>query len=586
VEAKNDSRVLRIDKESFSELLKNSPKLSLHLSRFLGHRLRDESKGPLGETKIVSIYNLRPHSGQTTFTVNLAASLFRETKKQVLYLGVVRPGETGGAPLQAVGSIKPVSLASLNVEIDSEVQQHVEEHPSGFKIIQILNEAGKEEISERRIAQLLSLLVSQFHFVLMDLPREMTELLFKLLTQSDVIYILTEGDKGDLEKARALIDEMKKSFNFTDNEIKLLLLEAGERNLDSIKACEQIAAHRIFAAIPYYQTPNEESDSGGAPYVLVDPQAPYSLALRYLARELSGNLVGLALGSGAAHGLAHIGVLKVLEEEGIHIDIVAGSSIGAVVGTFWAAGYKGTELEKIAFSLDRKNSFFKILGFSDLSIAHLGFFKGRTVTKFLRTFLGEKTFRDLRIPMRIVATNLFTSEEVVFQEGDLVEALRASISIPGIFRPLGLNGRYLIDGGVIDPLPVSVLAQIGVKKIIAVNVLSESLDILERKEIYRRRLEMMERKVLSAPTWLRWFYALRVHLKKRYETNIFNVLMNTIQFMEQNIASAASAQADVIIHPVIPEAHWSEFYAAKKFIRIGAEKTREQMPEIRRLIEE
>ena len=587
VEAINDSLVLKLDKDDFNDLLKNVPSLALHLSRSLGLKLRDESKAQIGEAKIVSIYNLKESVGRTIFAVNLAVSLRGELKKPVLFVDMIPKGEGSSVLLGVKKDFQTLNLNQTDVSKDSEISKFLYDCPSGVKVLH-LQDGEKEEFHEKKLTTLLSYLISQSNFVLVDLPREINEAVFKVMTQSDVIYILTEGDTEDLEKCRSLIVEMKKSFTFQEDQIKLILLEVQNQEHRSIQEIEKIIGHKIFSVLPHTlnlekETNHEKKD---ATYFLQEVDSLYSRTIRYLARELSGNLVGLVLGSGAAHGLAHIGVIKVLEEANIPVDIVAGSSVGALVGCLWAAGYSFPELEKIALSLNKKSSFLNILGFRDFSIAHQGFFKGRMIIRFLRSLLGQKTFRDLKIPVKVVATNLFTAEEVVFDEGDVVDAIRASISIPGIFRPFRIDDNILIDGGVIDPVPVKVLARLGVKKIIAVNVLSGPSDILQRRELMRQKATELEKELNAAGPIRRWLYKFKGKLKSRYAANIFNVLMNTIQFMEYSIASTATTEADVVIHPVVYDANWIEFYSAEKFIRVGEQKAREQLLEIQKLVEQ
>lgn len=586
VEAINDSLVLRLEKNDFEELLKNIPSLAIHLSRSLGLRLRDEAKEQTGEAKIVSVYSVKEGVGKTTFLLNLSLSLQQELKKPILYVDM-NPACPAFAHWVGSGTPSVLHLDETDVSRDSEIEKYLYKTPSGVTLLNLQNGTGAN-FYEKKLVTLLSYLISRHTFVLIDLPLEIGEIVFKVLTQSDVIYVLTDGEIEDLYKCRSLIAEMKKSFTFDDEEIKLILAEAVRKEHGTLEDIHKTAEHKVFAVLPYAM----ELEAGNRkPFETFPEDARHRLPLywrtiRYMARELSGKLVGLALGSGAAHGFAHVGVLKVLEEAHIPVDVVAGSSMGALVGALWASGYTIQELEKIALSLDKKASFFNIIGVTDFSMAHKGFLKGRAVSRFLRTLLGQKTFRDLEIPMKIVATNLFTAEEVLFEDGDVVEALRASISIPGIFRPHAVGGKVLIDGGVINPVPVKVLSRMGVKKIIAVNVLSGPSDILKRREVLKQKALEMERRASEGGLFKRWLFALRKKMRKRYSANIFNVLVNSIQYMEYLIASMTTTEADVVIHPITYDAHWIEFYKAANFIKVGEEKTREQLLEIKKLVEQ
>ncbi len=175
--------------------------------------------------------------------------------------------------------------------------------------------------------------------------------------------------------------------------------------------------------------------------------------------------IGLALGSGGLKGFAHVGVIKVLEENNIPIDFIAGSSIGALVGGLYAANKDIKQLEEIIFTTDVK----KGLGLLDPCLSK-GFLRGRKIEEFVNHYLYRKNFDDLKIPLAVVATNLRTGEAEIIQSGDLTSAIRASISVPIVFQPVKREGKLLIDGGMTMPIPIKVLKQMGADIVIAVNL--------------------------------------------------------------------------------------------------------------------
>lgn len=176
--------------------------------------------------------------------------------------------------------------------------------------------------------------------------------------------------------------------------------------------------------------------------------------------------IGLALGSGGSKGLAHIGVIKILESYGIPIDYIAGSSIGAFVGGFYAYRKNIREVEKIALSNNWREFLPIIL---DISLRH-GLIKGEKVKKFIQEYIHNITFKDLIIPFTAVATNLTTSEPVSLNYGEVAEAIRASISVPLIFKPVEINTDLYIDGGLSMPVPVEAVKKMGADIVIAVNL--------------------------------------------------------------------------------------------------------------------
>ncbi|HET7839368.1 MAG TPA: patatin-like phospholipase family protein [Rectinemataceae bacterium] len=164
--------------------------------------------------------------------------------------------------------------------------------------------------------------------------------------------------------------------------------------------------------------------------------------------------VGLALGSGGAKGYAHIAYLEVLDQLYIKTSAIAGASMGALIGAFYASGMGAREIRRLAESV----SFRSIPHIVDLAgPLDGGIIKGRKIEDWIAENLKAKRFEDLKVPLRIVATDFWRKEQVVFDSGELVPAIRASISIPGVFEPYSLGGRLLVDGGVVNPVPIDLL---------------------------------------------------------------------------------------------------------------------------------
>ena len=181
--------------------------------------------------------------------------------------------------------------------------------------------------------------------------------------------------------------------------------------------------------------------------------------------------IGLALSGGGARGLAHIGVLKVLERKGIPVDYLAGTSMGGVIAAGYAAGFDTAYLEQEAQRMSRWRN---LLPLVDRSLPGLGLVKGERVRDYLASQLGEMTFDQLRIPLALVAVDLLTGKEVALQSGVVADAVRATISLPGVFAPFPLDGRLLVDGGVLNNLPADVVRGMGADVVIAVDVSADA----------------------------------------------------------------------------------------------------------------
>jgi NTE family protein len=173
--------------------------------------------------------------------------------------------------------------------------------------------------------------------------------------------------------------------------------------------------------------------------------------------------IGLALGGGAARGFAHIGVLQVLEEQGIKPDVIVGTSAGSVVATLYASGKTPTEMANIAMNLDESS-------LSDWVFPGRSLMKGEAIAKLVRTHTGGKPIEAMRLPLGIVAADLQTGQAILFRKGDAAQAVRASSSVPGVFEPVKINGHEYIDGGAVSPVPVRFARQMGADIVIAVDI--------------------------------------------------------------------------------------------------------------------
>ncbi len=173
--------------------------------------------------------------------------------------------------------------------------------------------------------------------------------------------------------------------------------------------------------------------------------------------------IGLALSGGAARGIAHVGVLKYLEEQGIKPCCIAGTSAGSIVGSFYASGFTPSEMEIIASEMSWKRML-------RVSFPRKGLINSKRLLEMLEAYLGQITFDQLQIPLFVNAVDLVSGEEIVINEGIVIRAVAASCAIPGIFTPLRRENRLLVDGGLLDNIPVKHLRDADIDKIIAVNV--------------------------------------------------------------------------------------------------------------------
>jgi NTE family protein len=249
--------------------------------------------------------------------------------------------------------------------------------------------------------------------------------------------------------------------------------------------------------------------------------------------------IGLALGGGAARGFAHIGVIKVLEAQGIHPEIIVGTSAGAVVGALYAAGNSGFDLQKQAIKLDETK-------ISDWSMPDRGVLKGESLQNFVNDAVGQRPIEALKKRFAVVATDLHSGESILFRTGNTGMAVRASATVPGVFRPVSISGHEYVDGGLSSLVPVRSTRQMGADVVIAV-------DISARPG--------------NQPV-----------------KGTLDILLQTFTIMGQNLARYELKEADVVIQPRVSSVGATDFQARHDAILEGERAAQAALPQIREAI--
>jgi len=582
VAVQNDALLLRLGKESFNQIIQSSPQVTIQISRVLSNRLKrkDREGERIKESKIISVTSAVPEVGKTVFAINLAASLVLETKRKIILIDT--SGEKNViSDLLKLEKKNGFDLKKIGNSEGELLQRYITIHPSGFSVLNLIPYEFREG-EEKKIAALLSHLAFTYDFILLDLPERDDFLTQTILNQSDIVYLLTDAYRDHLIQTKTMLEGFPKDHEI-HQKIRLILNEKKSEHRAALLRKEELLGEKFIHLLPYTPTIQDYLQMKGIPFVIGSPSSHYSKTIRYVAREIGDVLIGLALGSGAALGLAHIGVLKILEREKIPVDVIAGTSMGAIVAAAWAAGKKPAEMEKIIEDFATPMKTFSLL--ADFNVFwSKGFFKGDKIGKVLKDLLGNRTFQDTWLPLKVVAVNIQTREERVLDKGSLVDAVRASMSIPGILEPFSYEGESLVDGAVLSPIPIDVLRRCGVNKIIAVNVLPSPQAVLER----RRRMDEAAEKKKSTVIRKNWFVRSAHRFRQKFHDlfvpNIFDIMMQSMQTMEYEISEIACRNADVVIRPTNISAGWFEFFEAKKFIRRGEEETEKMMPEIKQLV--
>lgn len=285
--------------------------------------------------------------------------------------------------------------------------------------------------------------------------------------------------------------------------------------------------------------------------------------------------IGLALSSGGAKGLAHVGVIQVLEENGIEIDAVSGCSMGAYVASLWAAGFNGRELAELAAELNNNRDMLKLV--DPILPPRRGFIHGNKLEAWLGRSLKDATFEQLEKPLYIVATELNSLARKVFHSGNVVSAVRASLSIPGILEPAVRDGIEYVDGGVSDPLPVDVLKEQGIDYVIAVNVIPSVEDL---KHCLLQASQMRKQKS--------WWQQILAWLNQKVNYfargNLLDILRKAAMGSQIRILEECARRADVLLKPVVCDSSWHDYTKYEEYIQTGRRIAEEKLPEIKALV--
>jgi NTE family protein len=260
-----------------------------------------------------------------------------------------------------------------------------------------------------------------------------------------------------------------------------------------------------------------------------------------LSADPRPHAIGLALGGGFARGIAHIGVLKILEEHDIPVSFVTGTSVGALIGAAYCSGLSIAELEDVARSV-------RFTTFARWTLSRYGFASNDRMVSFLARTLKVQTFEELRIPLGVTATDFNTGEGIVFRTGSIIDPVRASCAYPGMFLPVEIDGRYLVDGMLSHPVPTRPLLEMGADRVLA------------------------------------------VHLKGTWASggpprHLFDVIGQSFAIAQDAMSSLWRDAADLVIEPDVAGFAYDDFKRADELIQAGETAMRQAMPDVRKWLE-
>jgi len=541
--------LLVLAKSDWDAVLEKHPLVAIHLSRALSRRLAVTFRTPRDKPiapQIVSVVPALPHEAIIIVTVNLAMAILEQTRRRVLLLDFFpRNGDLARSlnlppPPGHLSSLRDDDLLDMH-----HLHRHISMHASGLEVLSLPPGLIKNHLLDD-IPPFLNLLKEHYDFILVLPPIEEDPMSEIILPESDRILFITWDQTPELVSST---------------------LEAHEKNLTAhqvphytvhLQDPDTKGGPSVDYRIPWIEQYHLPFRSTGNPYLAVDEAKPALKALERVARALGKLRIGLAMGSGAAYGYAIVGLLKVFEREGIPIDLVAGTSMGALLGSMFCAGMSPQRIQETSQRINKRWLYENILG--DLTLPRSGFLAGHTLHAFLREVLGLVEFSQLPIPFAAVATDIRTGQEVVLREGRVADAVRASTSLPVIFKPYLHRGQYLVDGGLVNPVPTSTVAHMGADILISLN--------LTAKPSVRKGVGHNGHHFPLAPR----------------APNAIEVFFKMIYTMQYEIAQARTEIAHVVIAPDMRDFLWTEFHRSEEILKVGEAAAEAAIPQIKSLL--
>jgi NTE family protein len=539
------ARLVTLDRTSFNSLFLKNPKALEYFTRVLCKRVADANKGNVvrKSTMAITIGSARENlQGKTMLSKALAAVLHDLTGSQILVVRlscdpaegelaeIPQPGSSGDALDRALDGVAE-GVYTLNAPV------RPGQDPNYYA------ECG---------SSLISRLSERFPFIIFDVNAEPRGVIEAIELFSDVYIEI--GDTAEPPKKPESSGTTMKYFRVVNR------YNMTSRAL-SISHCEPFVMPRDSWL----------TDRNSTDYIRTNPRSAVGLPVHRLARKILGTTVGVAFGGGAAFGIAHLGVLQVLEKHGIPIDLIAGCSQGSIIGVGYAAGVTTKRMIEIALQLGHwKNSLLAV----DLTITRPGLLMGDSFVRIFEPYLSDiKTFADLLMPCMTVATDIESGERVPIGSGLLTTAFRASAAVPMVFAPVKLGERVLVDGGVSDPVPAEVVNSMGADLCVAVNVVPPLK--LGVENAVSKAVRMVNR--FNPMSYLNGVTGM---------PPMFDIIMNSMQVLQHELGNFKAISADVLIKPDLSDFTWIEYYRSNELIQRGAEAAERAMPAIHRVLDQ
>jgi len=494
------------------------------------------------------MYSTEEKIGKTMVGINLGVSLINETRKSVIFVDLSTGGN--GIPAYSVLKLFPLKLLS-NPEVTVErIREYLQLHSSQIFLLTIDSALFQEETVAREFTiTLFKNLRELFDYIIVDTSTQSNRITYATIDLSDIVIFMSTSTEHDHPIGILGHQDFRHVVNMED--------QGGGRST--------LQNHGRYLLPRDTLTLNTFRRSG-IPFVIQAPYRPISKMVARLARDIGKKQLGLALTGGAALGLAQLGILEVFERNRISVDTITGISFGAFIGAVYASGVELNRFARHIVSwalsrsyLSRFNSYF----------FRGKFFKEGSLQTLCDTFLNDVYFEELFIPMNVMAFNMRTGKEVIFREGKVLDAIKSSMRIPGLFVPFKHTEQYLIDGSILSPTPVLPLKQMRAHITIVVHM--TPLPGKNPKYFYRRARGQL------APE--------RQAAEQNYSimAATFDSLMEQLTDTPDESPDMERLEPDLVITPDIGGISWRDFHRINELIDAGIQAAEKVLPRIEEL---
>lgn len=548
VRALTDVEAWLIGREQFIEIFERSPMLWRNLGRILSQRLARTSRhlSTQAYANTVALVFDCGADEAAAMAVAVAGSLARQTGKRTLLVDA-RGRTPCPVSTLAAAALSP-SLAEMlrerNLLKRHQAPQDRDNGMWGARIADLADE-GDDVLTEDEYVTVMDWLAPLYDFVLMLMRPEGGMGPFLRERTRSVVALLTDHAAG----VPAWLDGLCAAPEGRQK-LEVAMLSRDPRAATVLEHVEDRTGKAVV------RLPVTGDELRMLPLTVSNnPSGRLGGSIDRLARQIGEIEIGLALGAGAAKGFAHIGVLRVLEEESVPIDYIAGCSIGSVVGAMYALGLPLAEIEARMNGADRK--------LKRWTLPFRSLWSDAGLKELLRNPAPAVRFRDLSRPFVVVATDVVTGRETPIRKGLVWRAVQASTSVPGIFPAVALRGRHLVDGGLVNPVPSQTVRQLGADIVIAVDLMSPAA---EGRHARASRSNESGAGKARLP-------------------NLVEMLWRANEIMQEEVTLRSAATADITIAPKLGQVRWSDFSRrGKQFIALGEQAAREKITEIQRLL--